>query len=236
MGFQGRYYRVFKWLARHFSRKVKVPDSSRMPSPAVYVCHHQNMRGPMATMIWLPVPVHSWSLALFFDRRQLREHFTRYTFGERFGWPKPLAAAAGWICSGPVSAMIKSMGAIRVHRNANPALARKTFQESLDALLRGENLIIYPDVRYDSDDDQIGEMYRGFLLLERAYHQKTDQHLPFVPLYYAPRSHEIRMSEPICFPDGDFRENMDSIYRAIREEINRLAFQSSEHPSTPLLR
>jgi hypothetical protein len=174
-------------------------------------------------MIWLPVPVHSWSLALFFDRKELRDHFARYTFGERFGWPKPLANLAGAICCGPVSAMIKSMGAIRVYRKANPALARKTFQESIGALTRQENLIIYPDVRYDSDEEQIGEMYKGFLLLERLYYSKTNEHLPFVPLHYSPRSREIRMGAAIRFPDGDFHDNMDAVYHEIRDAINALA-------------
>jgi len=169
------------------------------------------------------VPVRPWCLSVFFDAKELREHYAANTFGKRLGWPRPLARFVAALFARPVSGIFRSMGAIRVYRNANPALVRRTFSESLNALLNDENLIIYPDVSYDSDEEQIGEMYRGFLLLERAYYSKKGTHLPFVPLFYSRRSREIRMGDAILFPDGDFIEHMSGVYKRITEAINELS-------------
>ncbi|GHU65120.1 hypothetical protein FACS1894184_00290 [Clostridia bacterium] len=219
--FQGAFYRCARGLVRLFGPKVKTPPREAFPEPAVFVCHHHNMRGPITTMAWAPVPLHPWSLAVFFKAKDLTQHFGGFTFSQRFGWPRPLAYAVAWLISAPISLLMRSMYAVPVYRKSIESI--KTMRVSVDILLRGEPIVIYPDIQYDSDDERLGEMYRGFLLLERFYREKTGLHLPFVPLYFDPKRKSLRLGEPVLFPDGDMREHLDEVYVKIRDAVNALA-------------
>jgi hypothetical protein len=42
-----------------------LPD--QRPEPAVYVVHHQNLKGPLLGMAWFPVAVRPWVLNVFFS-------------------------------------------------------------------------------------------------------------------------------------------------------------------------
>ncbi|MDR2657039.1 MAG: hypothetical protein LBB86_04345 [Oscillospiraceae bacterium] len=220
-GFQGGFYKALRWLVRIFGPKVKAPPREAFPEPAVFVCHHHNMRGPIATMAWTPVPLHPWALAVFFEPKELARHFGGFTFSQRLGWPRPLASVAARLFSAPVALLMRSMYAVPVYRKSIGSI--KTMRLSVEMLLRGESIIVYPDIDYDSDDARLGEMYRGFLLLERFYRERTGQHLPFTPLYYDLRGKSLRLGEPVLFPDGDMREHMDEMGARIRGAVNALA-------------
>jgi hypothetical protein len=182
------------------------------------------MRGPIATMAWTPVPLHPWALAVFFESKELARHFAGFTFSQRYGWPRPLASVAARLVSAPVALLMRSMYAVPVYRKSIGSI--KTMRLSVEMLLRGESVIVYPDIDYDSDDAMLGEMYRGFLLLERFYRDRTGKHLPFVPLYYDLRGKSLRLGEPVLFPDGDMRDQMDEVGVRIRSAVNALAKDS----------
>ncbi|MDR0396648.1 MAG: hypothetical protein LBH66_05035 [Oscillospiraceae bacterium] len=222
--FQGGFYKFLRAVVRIFGPKVKAPPREAFPEPAVFICHHHNMRGPITTMAWTPAPLHPWALAVFFDAKALRDHFSGFTFRQRFGWPKPLASAIAWMVSEPVALLMRSMRAVPVYRKSIESI--KTMRASVEILLRGEPIVIYPDIQYDSDDARLGEMYRGFLLLERFYRDKTSRHLPFVPLYYDAKGKLLRLGKPLLFPDGDMRESMDIMYVRIRDSVNALASEN----------
>ncbi|HML48954.1 MAG TPA: glycerol acyltransferase [Clostridia bacterium] len=221
MSFQGRFFKSVRTLLRLFCPRCATPPLESFFQPAVYVCHHQNMRGPIATMLWMPIAVHSWSLNTFFDAKVCKRHFQEYTFSKRYGWPKWFSSFAGWAIGRPVTALLRSMGAIPVYRKSVQSI--KTVRQSVDALAKKESLIIYPDIDYSSDEAEIGEIYDGFLLVERSYYKRTGKHIPFVPLYVSAKEKTMILGEPIYFEDGDFSEQHPIIRKRIRDAINHLA-------------
>ena len=146
-------------------------DAAPPAEPAVYVCSHSNLLGPLATLCWLPVPARPWTFHMFLDRENCRTQYRDYTFSKRFGMPRTLAAAAAWGASGYVSALMRSMGAIPVHRGT--ARIGTTFKESVAALQAGDSILIFPDVDYTDGSEGIGEIYDGFLLLERFWRKAS---------------------------------------------------------------
>ena len=224
--FQGRLFITLRWIARRFKRRVATPAPIEFTRPAVYIGHHQNTKGPLNTMIWLPVPVRLWSFNVFLDREKCERQYETFTFSKRFGWPRPVARLAAKGCAAPVTGIMRSSGAIAVYRKDEAAKTVKTFRETLAALDRGERVLIYPDVDYHSADPRMGEVYHGFLYLEKYYFRKTGEHLPFIPLYYDARGRRIRLGEAVRFPDGDMDGEIDNVSRLLVEGINKLARDS----------
>ena len=193
---------------------VKPPEG-----PTVYVCSHNNMRGPLAVQAWLPFATRTWVLHVFLDRETCRKQYSEYTFSRRFGLPKRLSEVLAWAASGYVSGLMASIGAIPVYRGT--VRIGVTFRETVAALQAGDSVVIFPDVDYTDNAEGIGEVYDGFLLLERFWRKASDQPLQFVPLRLDAAARHISEGRPVSFDRGaEWKEEMARVREALRAEIN----------------
>jgi len=222
MKIYGMYFRFIKWIIHLFRPARSVPEPSSLPSPAVYVVRHQNMRGPLFSVLWFPGELRIWVLHVFCGVRDCFRQLYGYTYSERSGAPKPLALLAAAPISLLFANLMRSGGVIPVYRASTQI--RKTMSRSLDALKKGESIIIFPDVDYVNEDEDVGEIYTGFLQLERFYYKAQKEHLPFVPLSVDSRKGTLTAGEPVCFRDGEpFTEEKLRVTREIRRQLNEMA-------------
>jgi hypothetical protein len=172
-------------------------------------------------MAWFDKPVHLWVLSVFYDRIECFRQYYRYTFTKRFGWPKLLSAIVSAPLSIFVPALMKSMDVIPVFRGSRNIV--KTFSQSIGALLDGENLLISPDIEYANKNSNIGQMYDGFLYLEKYYVKKTGRHIPYIPLHIDWDRHCIVEGNPVYFAGcDDFKTGKTKVYERLRQEFSRL--------------
>lgn len=216
---RGKLFQFSRFFVRlgigRWSVDVEVPEG-----PAVYVCSHNNLRGPLATMCWLPFAPRPWVLHVFVERGACRTQYRDYTFSKRFGMPGPLASAAAWAASGYVSALMRSLGAIPVYRGL--AQIRNTFQETVAALLAGDSVLIFPDVDYTDTSGGVGEVYEGFLLLERFWRKVSERPLRFVPLHLDAAKRRITSGAEVSFDrSAGWKPEMRRVKEALRAEMNR---------------
>lgn len=165
--------------------------------PTVYVCSHGNMAGPLVTQCALPFPTRPWVLHVFLNRESCRRQYRDFTFTRRFGMPRPAAALLAWAVSGYVSALVRSVGAIPVYRGS--ARLRETFQRTVEALQAGDCVAVFPDVDYTDRSGAMGEMYDGFLLIDRFWRRFSDAPLAFVPLRLDRTTRHIASGEAVYF-------------------------------------
>ncbi|MEA4823124.1 MAG: hypothetical protein VB111_03310 [Clostridiaceae bacterium] len=210
---------------RFYSRIVHPGWRSEVPTPTepcVYICSHHNLNGPVMTLTFLGFPVHAWALHVFLDRKSCRKQYAEYTFSKRFGMPKPVADTLAWAASGVVSGLIRSMGSIAVWRGSSKI--HTTFRESMDALKKGESILIFPDIEYSAENEGIGAMYEGFLLLGRMYARAEGKGLQFVPLYCDGRTKRIVQGDAVMFrPDVPYKEEIERVRLTLTERINEMA-------------
>ena len=199
--------------------EVKPPQG-----PCVFICSHHNLHGPITSLTWLPFPVHPWVLNVFFDRESCRKQYAEYTFSKRFGMKPWLANLCADVTSGAVSAIVRSTGAIPVWRGSSRL--PETFRESMEALKNGESLLIFPDVAYSGENEGIGEIYEGFLLLGRMYGRETNQSLAFIPLHLDYEKKRILEGAPVLYdPTQPPKEERKRAAAALTGEINAMAAQ-----------
>lgn len=201
--------------------------------PVVYVVHHRNMFGPIHAMALLPdtAPLpRPWVLHVFLEKESCYRQFYRYTFTRRLGWPRPLAAATAWVLSRIVPGLLRACGAIPVYRELRRA--PETMRRTQEALLRGESILLCPDIAYESDDMLTGEIYKGFFRLERTYCAATGEHLPFVPLCCARTKTLVTGETVFCTGASSWRAAREAAAHRMVEELNRLVRCAEEpHPT-----
>lgn len=194
---------------------VEAPES-----PTVFVCSHSNMRGPLVTQCWLPFPTRLWVFHMFLEKETCRAQYRDYTFSQRFGFPKPLAAFLAWAVSGYVSALVRSIGPIPVYRGS--VKIKETFRSTISALQAGDSVLIFPDVDYTDSTDGIGSVYDGFLLIDRFWSKVSREPLDFVPLRLDTAARRITAGKAVRFDrSADRKSEMVRVREALREEINR---------------
>ncbi|MCE5195933.1 MAG: glycerol acyltransferase [Negativicutes bacterium] len=215
----GRLSRVARQIARILIPTYKIKSDFDVPSPAVFICRHNNMLGPTNVIAWYPKYLRIWVLNVFMEKEACYRQFADYTFHKRFGWPKWAARTVSGIISPFVVNLMASMGAIPVYRNSMESI--RTIKETLKALIAGDTVLIFPDIDYTATNAEVRKVYEGFLYLERYYYNKTGKHIPFVPLRLDQKLREIVVGEAVCFADGiDFLDQKESILDQIQAKIS----------------
>ena len=220
--FYGQLFRIVRFLTRRVYPKYTIQLSDSRTGPTVYVSHHQNFFGPFIAYLWLPIPVRVWVLHVFFDKTSCYQQFVNYTFTVRLKMEKKLASLLAFPLSALISKFFQSANAIPVFRGTKKII--DTFRDSVQALKRGEPILIFPDIEYTNSSSAMQGMYEGFLYLERYFHSETGQHIDFIPLYISKKTHTVITGEPISFRDGEqFKSELKIVSQKLHDSINQLA-------------
>ncbi|MGI6174379.1 MAG: hypothetical protein ACOYI8_10855 [Christensenellales bacterium] len=180
------------------------------------------MEGPINTLLWLTEPVRPWCLSVFCERETTFEQFYSYTLTKRLRWPKLPAKMLAWLLSVLEPPLLHSAGAIPVYRNGVSIM--QTYRKTLQALRKGENIIIFPDVNYTDMSSTVGELYDGYLLLHRLYLKETGKALPFVPIAVDRKRRRIISGKAVFFDGmGNFASQMKRTSEQIVRSLQELA-------------
>lgn len=211
----GRYGRFARWVFRTFSRKYHC-DLPEVEEPVVFVCRHLDMHGPYTTLKWLPTELHPMIIHVFFDRASTIQHMTEYTFSARYGKKAKKFSLVAHVLSWLAPPLMKSLQAVPVYREGLRSMT--TIKQSLAYLLKGESLIVYPDIHYMDSYEKPSEIYEGFLYLGELYYKKTGKRLSFVPLLIDDENRRITAGASISITD--YRTEGAVVAKQLKERIN----------------
>lgn len=216
-------FRALRFFARCLTPYYRVYNAgnTELFPPAVYIVHHQNLRGPLTCMIWFNKPLIPWVLSVFCSFKECFHQYYSYTFTKRFRMPKLPAAIIAFPAACFATGLMKLIQAIPVFRGTRNIT--NTFKQSVLALTKGQNILICPDVDYSNNSNHLGEIYLGFLNLDKYYMKQTGCHIPFVPLQIRKEKHGIYIGKTIYFREGKgFKEERAEVHKLLKEEFLRL--------------
>lgn len=218
----GTFFKTVRRIIRLLIPRYEFERPQFVEEPIVYVSHHQNMIGPVSILVWLKNYVRTWGLSVFTNQKDAFDHYYNFTFTKRFGWPRLLAKIIAYPLSHIVAWLTRSARIIPVYRGSRKII--ETFKISIDALMDGEDILIFPDVDYTNDSSETTNIYEGFLHLEKYYYRKTEKHLAFIPLFADREEHVVRVGKAIRFSGKmNFIQERKKIAADIRNELNHLA-------------
>lgn len=217
----GRAGRFLRLCLRVYMHGWRIEGLDPDTGPTVFLVHHQSMFGPLHALPFLPDKARLWSMAAFFQVRSCWRHFYNITFRKRFGVPRLFAAIGAGAVAMVLPAALHALRAIPVQRGTGKIA--QTLKDSTQALVQGDSLLICPDLDYADPSPAIGEIYTGFLHLEKHYYKACGEHLPFTPVYCSRRNKTVVAGEPLRFPDGiPFSHERDKMAERIAIAINEL--------------
>ena len=111
-----------------------------------------------------------------------------------------------------------------------PKASADTIKQSVDALVRGENLLIFPEKPKDRyNEESYKDFNTGFAALGRAYYERTGQCLDFYPAWSDRKSHTFNIGKPVTFdPANDARMEKQRISAELKERMAGLRQKARE--------
>ena len=197
-------------------------------NPIVFLCNHGEIYGPVAAMLYIPVPVRPWVISnMTTSVQEVAEYVYKYTLGP-ITW---LGPARMWISRllGRLSVWaMRQLEAIPVYRH-KPRELMTTFRRSVEAMEAGDNLLIFPE---NPDATEIpgyqqggmGEMFRGFPMLAQVYYNRTGKRCRFLPMYAHKGLRTLSFGEFILYdPDADPMAERDRIVDEATRQMREMA-------------
>ena len=230
---EARFYRIVCRGVRLFFRPAATEYEVEPDGPAVYVCNHSSIRGPVIMTLYFPRAHKTWAIshAVAGGRETAVYAYHDILFGRSKRWKLPSRLAAKFI-SYTLPPLLREAGTIPVHRDLK---IKETLKASVDALERGEDVVIFAESpkRYS---EYVNELQEGFVRLGMLYFQRTGKKLKFYPAYVEKKNRKISVAAPVEYdPDRSVKDQRSEICEALRDSIERKACEMKKHKPVPFL-
>ncbi|MCX7773718.1 MAG: hypothetical protein N2376_11465 [Clostridia bacterium] len=201
-------------------------DTSRFP--AIFVCNHSEIYGPVAAVLNIPFFFRPWILNDMVDPKRISEHIQQGTFDRQKWMPRFFRERAGRLFGPWISWLMKSMEPIPVFRNDGRDIL-KGLSMSVEALEAEDNILLFPENPIKTGGyvrEGVGEFFSGFVNIARDYFKKTGKPITFYAIFVDKRKRTLSFSEGISYEGlGSFHEEKKRITGYLYEEMCKLAEQ-----------
>lgn len=192
-------YRLIAWLFDAFLWGGElVGNEIRTEGPAVFVSNHLGAVGPVAVIASLPVRVYPWVISDMLDRDRAVAYLKVDFVEPQLHLVPPLSL---WLAEGisRISVrLLRAAGCIPVWEGER---LYTTFAQSLDLLIGGKSLLIFPEDASKENTPQykMKPFQKGFTRLGELYFERTGLSLRFYPLAVHLASFRVRVGQPIAY-------------------------------------
>ena len=220
--------RFFIWL---FFQKTRIVGAEKLPEePCIIVGNHAQINGPIVAELHLPGRREIWCAGQMMHREEVAAYAFEDFWSFKPRWTQPFFRLLAHLIV-PISVcLFNNAHTIPVYHDMR---LRDTLRLSMEALDRGENLVIFPEhnVLYN---DIVYDFQDRFIDLARLYYRRTGKTLRFVPLYIAPALKEAHFGDPLCYdPSAPFAEERARLKQGLMDAITATAESLPRHRVVP---
>ena len=227
------YSRAMRKLATLvFPRSKIISKTPLTDEPAVYLCNHSGAIGPSMMTLYFKKPHKTWIIGYILNK----EKAPNFVFNDFF-FGRSKKCQRFWRFLAKIVA--KMLRPLLEYGRPIPVYHDKrmieTFRQSLDTLLDGENLVVFPEcpTRYS---EYVNSFYAGFVDIGRTYYAATGKDLAFYPVYVEKKNRVISVGEPVYYDHTKPpHEQREKISEKIRDSIDALARELPKHKPVPFL-
>lgn len=222
--------RLLSWLLMPFMwhRVTGKQHIRKEDYPSVFVCNHGFIYGPMVAALYLPTYFRPW-----IHDHMLRDDLTEREIESSLPWVKKvfgqrLGSALLGFAAHTTTRILLSFRPIPVVRGASHD-TMSTFEQSLAALVEGDNLLIFAEKSVDmgggEDPDPIRSFYTGFAHLGKLYYNATGCDLLFYPVFANRHRREIKIGVPVAYnhtlPPREAKQAVAAVLHQRMEELSQ---------------
>lgn len=170
---RARWFRRFKGFLRIFVRKPKyVFLGSHPENSSIIMLNHVGASSPVLTELYFEPRIRFWgTYEMTEGLKSARKYLTTTYLHDKKHMPKIIAKILGTIISPFVNIFYKGLKLIPTYKDMRFA---KTYRLTVEALDKGEKLVIFPEDSHDGYHDHLTHFYSGGIYIAEKYLPKKD--------------------------------------------------------------
>lgn len=218
------WVRLLIILIRPFFR-VKVKNKKEVNTkdgPAIFIANHYEIYGPVVAFLRLPFFCRPWIISNMLDAELVEKQMTPGVEKSFKFLPKKIRKKIPKKFGKIFMKILKESDPIPVYRNFLRDLM-KTMNQSVEALMGGDNLLIFPENAKQYKEGDIDPFYTGFAHLGKMYYEKTGKCITFYPFYISKKHKTLTFGKGIQYQASqDAKEEKKRIATELYQEMLQL--------------
>ncbi len=226
-------YRLIRFLVWLFYPKMEVVGLENLPDePCLVVANHCQMHGPIAGELYFPGDHYIWCTGEMMHLKEVPAYAFRDFWSRKPKYIRWFYKILSYVIAPFSVCVFNNAHTIAVYRDKR---ILSTFRETLNRLKEGSNVIIFPE--HEAPHDHILQDFQvGFVDVARSYYKQTGKCLQFVPMYLAPKLHQMVLGKPIPFdPEMPIKEVRQQVCDYLMHQISTTAQSLPRHKVVPYL-
>lgn len=196
-------------------------------NPAVFVCNHKRVYGPMVTNLYMPYICRPWIISGMVEKDEIYDHMINGYNVKESKLPWFIKKFLVRILSPVYLWAMNSVEPIPVYRNRGRDII-KTINITVEAMEQEDNILIFPEdqTKTEGFTDKPGEFFMGFSHIGRAYFNKTGKKITFYPMYADSEKKIIFIGKGIKYdPGNSSHDERDRIVAYLKKNMDDMARQ-----------
>ena len=170
--------------------KIKVFGTENLPEEAcIAVGNHSQMHGPIAAELYYPRPRLTWCIAQMQVLKEVPAYAYQDFWSGKPKWCRWFFKIMSYVIA-PISSSVFNNAAVIPVYHDNRVIT--TFKLTVKALENGQDVIIFPE-KLEKRNHIVYQFQENFVDVAKLYYKRTGKKAAFVPMYLAPRLHELHI-------------------------------------------
>ena len=188
--------------------------------PAVFISNHALALGPIAVVASLPMRLYPWVISDMLEWDKAAAYLNKDFVEPQLRIPPPLSMFVARMIAQASVRLLRKLDSIPVWHGER---VLETYRMSVDYLMQGRNLLIFPEDPTQLLDTQCNmrPFLKGFARLGELYFERAQKALRFYPLVVHPGLRQVKLDKPITFNPNNNLVNERTCIKSVLESIIR---------------
>lgn len=193
------WYRGMKNIMKIRYKKPKFIFLGEMPTKSsIILSNHEGTDAPMALEIYCQFPIRMWgTYEMNSGLKKMYKYQTEVYYHQKKHWNLHLARIFCLLASPLTNLFYKGLKLISTYKDAN---FLQTIRQSVDAISKGDNIVIFPEKSPDGYEAELRGFYAGFIVLAQTCLKKGID-TPIYVSYYKKKERTYIFDKPILFSE-----------------------------------
>ena len=215
------YFRLLKKIMKIRYKKPKfVFLGEEIQTSSVILSNHEGTDAPMSLEIYLDKPLRMWGAhEMNSGLIKLYKYQTKVYYHQKKGWNLFLARLFCLLASPLTYLFYSGLNLISTYKDSR---FRKTIAESLEAIKKGENIVIFPEDSTNGYLEKLEGFYSGFVMLcDVCYKKGID--VPIYVSYFKKQQKVYVFDKPVLY-SSLLKDNLskEQIAEKLKNRCNEL--------------
>lgn len=191
------WFKILKGVMHiRYKRPAFVYLGESFGNGCLILSNHEGTDAPMSLEIYNPSPTRMWGAhEMNSGLRKMYQYQTKVYYHEKKHWNLHAARAFCLIASPLTNLFYKGLNLISTYHDARLV---KTMRESLDAVKKGENIVIFPEDSTNGYLEKLEGFHSGYLMFAEVA-KKNGVDLPIYVTYYRKKDNVYVIDKPILY-------------------------------------